>query len=235
MIVSFDLDGTLIAGPFGAVIGEAAEQIATNDVDAAEVRAAILEMHRVRLDGGDVAAYDWADIVKHVARGFGVSTVVDLAAMVARRAPTDTRLLDPDALALLGSLRDRGRHVVIVTNGYRRYQWPAIRAVGLDAVVNDVVTADDVGAAKPDPSIFARAYGAATGPFVHIGDRVDHDVVGAHRAGATGILLVKDGVDFGGATPEARPDAVARTLGEAVALAMTLGGRVTGSTSDPRA
>lgn len=241
MIVSFDLDGTLIAGPFGAVIGEAADLISAGaaegggpDVAAAEVRSAVLELHRTRLDRGEVNAYDWADIVGRVSARFGVSTGIDLDAMVARRAPGGTRLLDPAALSLLDSLRDRGLRVVILTNGYRRYQLPAIRAVGLDAVVDDVVTADDVGAAKPDPAIFARAYGASTGPRVHVGDRVDHDIVGAHRAGAAGILIGPDVPVLGTATPESTPTANARTLGEAVTLAVALTVDATESTSDPR-
>lgn len=185
--VSFDLDETLIASPFPAVLREAAAVIAPDRADA--VRADVVARHRALLADGDVTAYDWAAILHRVAADRGGRMVADLDALVAARSRDAARLLDPELPGLLADLRDDGWRVVVVTNGYRRFQVPPVEALGLAAMLDAMVTADDVGAAKPDPRIFAAAYGRRPGPRVHIGDSRDQDVVGAHRAGALSILV----------------------------------------------
>lgn len=215
-IVSLDLDGTLIASPFPAVLREVAARTAPDRGD--EFRAEVAGRHHLLLADGDVAAYDWAAIIADVTRRFGDTADVDVDLVTTDLAPTATRLLEPETPELLAGLRARGVRLVVITNGYRSFQLPAIRAVGLDTLVDDVVTADDVGAAKPEPAIFAAAYAGHAGPRVHIGDRYDHDVVGAHRSGAASILI--------GSAPctdtEPYPDAVAGTFRDAVALVDTV-------------
>ena len=52
--------------------------------------------------------------------------------------------------------------------------------------------AEDVGAAKPEAALFEAAMArASVGPegLIHVGDSHDHDIVGAHRAGAASVWL----------------------------------------------
>ena len=77
---------------------------------------------------------------------------------------------------------------------------------------------------KPEPFLFEeviRRAGPGGGPVIVIGDSVDYDIVAAHRAGATGVLVLTGLTDEGAlrrASGEAVPDRVVRSLDELFAL-----------------
>ena len=88
-----------------------------------------------------------------------------------------------DALDCLAALKADGWRIVVGGN-----QPAAIERLvrELDLPVDLVTSSDSLGAAKPDPAFFdavARAAGVSTEECVHVGDRVDNDVVGARAAG----------------------------------------------------
>jgi putative hydrolase of the HAD superfamily len=65
----------------------------------------------------------------------------------------------------------------------------------LTHLLDGVVISAEHGAAKPDPSIFARALavaGVSASKAVHVGDSVDVDVEGARAAGIEPVLLRRD-------------------------------------------
>lgn len=100
-----------------------------------------------------------------------------------------------DAEPTLSQLRAGGMQVVVVSN------WdcslPAVlAAVGLRALVDDVITSAEVGAAKPDPRIFGAALAAAgcrPEEALHVGDSLLHDLEGANAAGIRALLLDRHG------------------------------------------
>jgi len=100
-------------------------------------------------------------------------------------------LLYPDVLACLGQLRRDGWRIVVGGNQPAAFQ----RAVELLDLPVDVVTSSaELGIAKPAPGFYAAiAARAAAEPeeCVHVGDRVDNDVVGASAAGMTAIHVVR--------------------------------------------
>jgi FMN phosphatase YigB (HAD superfamily) len=88
-----------------------------------------------------------------------------------------------DALPCLRTLRDEGWRIVVGGNQPEQLQ-RLIEGLGLPADV--VVSSGGLGVAKPDPRFFhlaAAAAGVSVGECVHVGDRVDNDVVGARAAG----------------------------------------------------
>jgi putative hydrolase of the HAD superfamily len=101
----------------------------------------------------------------------------------------------PDAAALLGALREDGVRVIVVSN------WDAslherLVETGLDGLVDGALASAEVGSAKPDGAIFARALElAGSGPDEtwHVGDSLEADVDGALAAGLRAALLVRDG------------------------------------------
>jgi HAD superfamily hydrolase (TIGR01549 family) len=197
--VTFDLDNTLLRSAFeGWVIPEIAQRLA-NGRTVDDVAARLIERHRAALLRGDaLSAYDWQDHADALAREAGLTArAVDVAELVRRHAePGKIRMLHYDTAGVLAKLRARGCRVGILTNGFRAYQEPVLRAAGLMDVVDRVVTTDDVGFAKPDRRAFAAATGGVR-PAVHVGDRVDHDVRGARRAGIGSVLMRSD-VPFSG-------------------------------------
>lgn len=95
--------------------------------------------------------------------------------------------LYPDALDCLRAVRADGWRIVVGGNQPAAFQ----RLVEeLELPVDLVVSSGGLGAAKPSPAFFVRAAaaaGVAVGDCVHVGDRVDNDVVAARAAGMTPV------------------------------------------------
>jgi putative hydrolase of the HAD superfamily len=97
----------------------------------------------------------------------------------------------PDALPALQSLRRSGRRLVVVSN------WDVslvrvLRNLGLEPMLDAVVTSAGAGARKPSLAIFEQALslaGVSAGDAIHVGDSLDEDVAGALRAGIEPILI----------------------------------------------
>ena len=120
----------------------------------------------------------------------------------ARRAPRPdaltAALLDaiafsayPDVAPALRALRAGGCALVVVSN------WDAslrerLAEAGLAALVDGAVASAELGAAKPDPAIFARGLalaGVGAADAWHVGDDVAADVEGALAAGIRPVLV----------------------------------------------
>jgi putative hydrolase of the HAD superfamily len=101
----------------------------------------------------------------------------------------------PDVLPALGELRERGLTVVIASNwDCSLPEW--LGPTGILELVDSVVTSAEVGAPKPDPRVFERALAVAgvdAGKALHVGDKVDNDLEGAHAAGIRAVLIQREG------------------------------------------
>jgi putative hydrolase of the HAD superfamily len=98
---------------------------------------------------------------------------------------------DPDARAVLADLRRRGLAVGVISNSDGTAE-ESLRVAGLLDAVDFVLDSHLVGVEKPDPRIFRLALArAAVAPeeAAFVGDLYSVDVLGARRAGMTGILL----------------------------------------------
>ncbi|HWX45398.1 MAG TPA: HAD-IA family hydrolase [Solirubrobacteraceae bacterium] len=100
----------------------------------------------------------------------------------------------PDAAPALRALRAGGLGLLVVSNW--DISLPAVLCgVGLEELVDGVVTSARVGSPKPEGAIFAAALTitrTAPGRTVHVGDSVAHDVLGALAAGIRPVLLCRD-------------------------------------------
>ena len=101
----------------------------------------------------------------------------------------------PDAAPALRALRAGGCTLIVVSN------WDAslhdrLAETGLAPLLDGAIASAELGAAKPDPLIFARALalaGAAPGAAWHVGDDVRADVEGALAAGIRPVLVQRAG------------------------------------------
>jgi putative hydrolase of the HAD superfamily len=103
--------------------------------------------------------------------------------------------LYPDALPCLDALA--GRALGIISNGDGAQQRAKLAALSIAGRFAVIVVSGEVGAAKPDPAIFARACilaGLPPARCVYVGDDADTDAVGARRAGLRGIWLNRQGL-----------------------------------------
>lgn len=101
----------------------------------------------------------------------------------------------PGALALLESLKPHHR-IGIVTNNRTSEQADKLRHLGLDQLVDALITSEDVGVPKPDARIFAAALaqlGARPAETVLVGDNWTADVLGALGAGIRPVWLNRTG------------------------------------------
>jgi len=95
----------------------------------------------------------------------------------------------PGAAAALAGLRGAGRRTAVVSNFDGRL--PALlEALGLLGALDAVVLPAQVGAAKPDPRIFAAALGrlgARADEAAFVGDDPERDLAGARAAGIAAV------------------------------------------------
>jgi putative hydrolase of the HAD superfamily len=116
----------------------------------------------------------------------------------------------PDALPALDALAARGVALGVVSN------WDCslpdlLAELGVADRFAAVSVSAVVGAAKPDPAIFADALGRLGVPAdraLHCGDRPDADCVGARRAGLRAVLIDRLGTAADGDCP--RVDSLGR-------------------------
>jgi putative hydrolase of the HAD superfamily len=100
----------------------------------------------------------------------------------------------PEVHEALGAIRALGIRAVVASN------WDVslpdvLGRLGLGDMLDGVVASAQVGAAKPDGTVFRAALriaGAGPQDAVHVGDRIDEDVAGARAAGIEPVLIRRD-------------------------------------------
>jgi FMN phosphatase YigB (HAD superfamily) len=136
-----------------------------------------------------VEAYDWDDILCGLLERLGLTLAIDIEQLVIKHScAPKVYLLEDGVLDVLAGLKAEGYALAAVTNGFFKFQYPVMQALGLADLFDAVVTPDRVGFAKPDVRIFEtlRRQG---GIAAHVGDRIDHDVCLANRFGTCSVLI----------------------------------------------
>jgi putative hydrolase of the HAD superfamily len=184
------LRAALAAATGGADVGEAAARAAIR----AEIAYYRAHLHEGR-DAAGLAA------LRRASAEAMRPALPEPAALLPAEALTEA-LLDalrfhayPEVPGTLRELRRRGIRLVVVSN------WDAslherLAETGLAPLVDGVLASAELGAAKPDPAVFARGLELAGVPAEeawHAGDSPEEDVAGALAAGLTPVLVARDG------------------------------------------
>ena len=192
-ILSFDLHRTLMINPFRRWVfpeietwfhsRAPREQFPFYDVLGRE--------HSRRLREGRLRdAYDWDDIVRTVAReAIGADPPFTVEELVKKHAVPGKVWRFPDVLPALKALRKANVPMVVASNGFECYQRPVTDCLQLTPFFSAFHTPDRLQTAKPNPEFFRFA---EPGRIIHVGDRIDQDVVGANRAGAVSVWISRD-------------------------------------------
>jgi putative hydrolase of the HAD superfamily len=199
--ILLDALGTLVAlePPAPRLRSELARRFGLN-VTERQARAAIaaeIAYYRAHLDEGrDVDALRelrrrCASALRSAlpATGLELDALVDALLASLRFTPF------ADVRPALQSARSRGQRLVVVSN------WDVslhgvLRALGLEPLLDGILTSAEAGARKPSPAIFERALalaGASPGEAIHVGDSLEEDVAGARAAGIEPVLVRRDG------------------------------------------
>ena len=106
-----------------------------------------------------------------------------------------------DVRPALVDARDRGQRLVVVSN-WDVSLHDVLRGLGLEPLLDAIITSAEAGARKPAPAIFEQALAlagigepnaTAPGQVVHVGDSLEEDVAGARAAGIEPVLVRRDG------------------------------------------
>lgn len=215
-LVTFDLDGVLQNNPFGRYVLPTVAQIigpywrglppqflgplqqgitpGPSQIDlpgldrtGQEIIAAIYAQTALWLQEGRLRdTYDWDAAATAVARAVSCREAFDVAQLVKEGCSQGHVSAFEGATEILGELSNRGHVLVGVSNGFTRYQQPVLEALGLYPYFAALISPEETGTAKPDPSIFHAAAdtvgaGSPASAF-HIGDTLIHDIAGAKAA-----------------------------------------------------
>lgn len=104
-----------------------------------------------------------------------------------------------DVLPALRELDNMELKLGIVSNIDRDIR-PMCREMGIMDILDIILTSLETGLFKPSPEIFLRAaaeLNVAAGEALYAGDQYQIDVIGANRAGLTGVLVDRDGLHDG--------------------------------------
>ena len=196
LIVIFDLDDTLVKNPFGKGVLPHIQRIMSQEGRRTDcARAFRRETVRLRREGRLVDSFNWDLVVRNIVRANRVRIGIDVAELVRTYSKTPFASLEPGANELLKSLQESGHKIVILTNGYEKYQLPLIESLGLKNY-DLLVSPDKIGYIKPQPEAFKLAakpfFAEGSQEPVVVGDSVLFDVWGASLAGFRAIWLKKD-------------------------------------------
>jgi len=95
------------------------------------------------------------------------------------RRAMDAAVVEPGAHAAISGARRLGLATAIWTNNARAITLPALARLGLESLLDLIVTRDDMRALKPDPDGWRVIAG-------HFGGRARHTAIGAHTAVVVG-------------------------------------------------
>lgn len=201
-VVSFDCYGTLIdweAGILAAMqpVIERHELVSTSeDVLSAYARAESAVEAGAWLPYREVLRRTFAAMAKDLGFAPQADELETLVEALPRWQPF------PDTVAALKALAAAGHRLVVISNVDDDLF--AATAARLEVPFAEVITAGSVGAYKPDPAIFERAFatlGLAPGRFLHCAQSRFHDVVPGKRLGMQTVHVVRASGRSGSATP----------------------------------
>lgn len=199
MIISFDLDGVLMENPFGnGVFPEVKEIIQSayyskkgKQLEKAEIMNMIRGKFELYLNKEPYLAYDWDFIINDVIKDLGLDLKIDIVELVEKFSCEPYIKVYQDGINILNWLESRDYELIVVTNGFYKYQFPVLKALELDQYFSRIVTSDRAEAAKPESDSFwvpDQDYDS----WIHVGDSLVMDVCGSNDAGASSVYINRD-------------------------------------------
>ena len=210
--IFFDLDDTLMDDETAyrrALISTCDDLARDHGIDAASVATKFLVVSEAfwtglgtggipaarrsgSIDGEAIRLELWEDAFAACCLDNGLAAP---AAKAYGRHRRETYCVFPDAHVLLEAVH-RKLTLGVITNTTAEFALEKARLTGIDRYFDLFVASTDVGVGKPDPAIFEHALrkaGVSAADAIHVGDRLDTDVAGAHAAGLTSVWLNRRG------------------------------------------
>lgn len=175
-----------------------------DDPGIATLRAIMERVECLVLEHQESGSLDEIDVVAVSLRAYGDAglhldpDLLDEVLRIEQEAWWQGARLDPDAIPLLDSLRDRGTRVGLCSNAPYRVEslHGQLAFLGLESHLDAVTFSAEVGWRKPSPRIFEaaiRALGTDAECTVMVGDSEAADIAGARAAGMRAVLIRRGG------------------------------------------
>ncbi|MCK9526303.1 MAG: HAD family hydrolase [Limnochordia bacterium] len=195
MLLTFDLDGVVMKNPFSTgVFPEVTYRISQETgLARQDIMKSVIAEARDRMGLGKmVDAYNWDEIIALVASRLGFTGHIDVAALVRQFCTPEHIYAYPEVHETLEYLSTTEHPLVVLTNGFRKYQLPVLEALGVAEFFDEIYTPEVNGIAKPEPGFFLEPQERYPGPHIHIGDTIIHDIWGANEVGITTVWVYHD-------------------------------------------
>ena len=203
-VVFWDFDGTLASrqgGWRGALIEALTDANPNHQVSAADLAPSLQDgfpWHHPDIEHPHLDTADawWAELTARFEPAYtqaGIaSQIASSAAGLVRQHYCDPRrwTLFPDTRPVLEQLSHAGWRHVVVSN-YVPELPELVAALGIDNLIESVVTSAHTGYEKPNPNMFAEAIRRSGTPQTMwmVGDNPTADIAGAEAAGIPAILV----------------------------------------------
>ncbi|GAB7191498.1 HAD family hydrolase [Kineococcus sp. NUM-3379] len=200
----FDLDGTLFDHPAAARAGLRAWTASLGAVATPELETAWFAAEEEHFRSWREGRISFAEQRRRRLRAFlpllgrPVGADDDLDALFADgflRAYRNAWCGYGDVEAALDAVHHAGLLTAVLTNGTREQQNAKVAAIGLTGRLGPVVTAEEIGVAKPAPAAFTAVcerLGVAPHEALYVGDDHEVDVLAARAAGLRAVHLDRE-------------------------------------------
>ncbi len=136
-----------------------------------------------------------ADLIAHALRQLGVEEPGDVESMLSEIPSDRLAALKPvqGAAEAVREIRKRVGKLGALTSGTQSNQCEKLRLLGVEDLLDVVVTSDETGLTKGEREIYevaARRLGVEPSQTWMVGDSLDWDVACSQEAGMTGVWVV---------------------------------------------
>lgn len=192
-VIFFDLDGTLIKGPFEKYVFPKlfCEISSASGLDVHEIRSMIVRenFHRQRAETKcPPRAMDWDEIIAEITKKLNIiieSTVSELVNMYCK--PPYSSLIT-GARQVLSDLNSPNRAIIAATKGLAKYQIPILEALEIHDYFTDILTPETNNSLKSDRRFYGF-WGELDHLKISIGDHFEDDVVAPKAFGFRSVWL----------------------------------------------
>lgn len=182
--IIFDMDGVLVTAKCReSALKDACRQIASkNERKLKEVWDFILKKWKLEKD--HLKKYNWDFYIEKAQSEFNTDLKIDYESLI--KANLEKAETYPDVVPTLYNLQGSYK-LILVTNGFSKYQCPILKSLNLYKFFNKIFTSDS-GFVKPDPKILGKD--CPTGSEVlFVDDRLYQGIYLGKQIEATTFLL----------------------------------------------
>lgn len=206
--IIFDMDRVLVDDHCREKALEQGYEIVAKkaNVSVEKVRDSVVDIWRSKKN--TVESYDWAKNIEEAGKKLGVDVKIEFEKLIKNNV--ENAIPYPEVIDTLKKLKETKYVLVLVTNGYLRFQEPILRYVGIMEYFNDIMTSDKTGFSKPDPRVLGK-YAELGKEALYVDDLLYQGVHLGKQIGAL-TYLVKRGFD--GITKDISTESLAKMLEE---------------------